>query len=101
MNVMPVEILRKLGKTQKDLKETNMKMTNFIGESIEVLDYWDFILLNLQWQEKHPLLCFLWLMQNQDTSLEERLDPLQYVCSFYFASTANVLEQWKGGSSVS
>ena len=32
MNVIPVEILRKLGKTQKDLKGTNMKMTNFTRE---------------------------------------------------------------------
>ena len=35
MNVMPIEILKKLSKTQKDLKETNVKITNFIGEATE------------------------------------------------------------------
>ena len=40
MNVMPVEILKKLGKSQKDLKETNMKMTNFTGESIDALGFY-------------------------------------------------------------
>ena len=40
MNVIPVEILRKLGKTQKDLKGTNMKMTNFTKESIKALGFY-------------------------------------------------------------
>ena len=40
MNVMPVGILKKLGKSQKDLKETNMKMTNFIRESIDALGFY-------------------------------------------------------------
>ena len=40
MNVMPVGILKKLGKSQKDLKETNMKMTNFTGESIDALGFY-------------------------------------------------------------
>ena len=40
MNVMPVEILKKLGKTQNDLKETNMKMNNFTRESTEALDFY-------------------------------------------------------------
>ena len=40
MNVMPVGILKKLGKSQKDLKETNMKMTNFIRESTEALGFY-------------------------------------------------------------
>ena len=40
MNVMPVGILKKLGKTQNDLNETNMKMTNFTGESTKVLGFY-------------------------------------------------------------
>ena len=40
MNVMSVGILRKLGKNQRDLKETNMKITNFIGESIDALGFY-------------------------------------------------------------
>ena len=40
MNVMPVEILKKLGKTQNDLKETNMKMNNFTRESTKALDFY-------------------------------------------------------------
>ena len=40
MNVMPVGILRKLSKTQNYHKETNMKMTNLIGESTEVLGFY-------------------------------------------------------------
>ena len=39
MNVVLVGTLRKLGKTQKDLKETNMKTTNFTGESTEALGF--------------------------------------------------------------
>ena len=40
MNVMALGILRKLGKTQRDLKETNMKMTNFIGKSTDALGFY-------------------------------------------------------------
>ena len=40
MNIMPVGILKKLGKTQNDLNETNMKMTNFTGESTKVLGFY-------------------------------------------------------------
>ena len=31
LNVMPYNIVRKLGRSHKDLKETNMTMSNFIG----------------------------------------------------------------------
>lgn len=37
LNVMPVSTLRKLGKTKEDLVSTNMKMTNFTGETKGVL----------------------------------------------------------------
>ena len=37
MNVMQIRILKKLGNSQKDLKETNMRITNFIGESTKAL----------------------------------------------------------------
>ena len=40
MNVLPVRILKKLCKTQSNLKETNMKITNCIGESIKALGYY-------------------------------------------------------------
>ena len=40
MNVMPVGIIKKLGKSQKDLKDTNMKMTNFTGESTNTLGFY-------------------------------------------------------------
>ena len=40
MNIIPIGILRKLGKTQNDLKEKNMKMTNFTGESTEALCFY-------------------------------------------------------------
>ena len=40
MNVMLVGILRKLGKSQKEFKGTNMEMTNFIGESIDALEFY-------------------------------------------------------------
>ena len=40
INVIPLRILRKLGKTQKDLKETNMKMTNFTVESTDALGFY-------------------------------------------------------------
>lgn len=39
MTVILVGILSKIGKTQKDLKEINMKMTNFIGKSIKALGF--------------------------------------------------------------
>ena len=34
LNVMPCSTVNKLGKNHKDLKETNMTMSNFIGGSI-------------------------------------------------------------------
>ena len=37
MNVIPFGILSNLGKTQKDLKETNMEMPNFTGKSTTCL----------------------------------------------------------------
>ena len=40
MNVILVGILRKLGKTQNDLKETNMKITNFTRENTETLGFY-------------------------------------------------------------
>lgn len=40
MNVMPIGILRKLGKAQKDLNEINMKMTNFTRQSTEALSFY-------------------------------------------------------------
>ena len=33
-------ILKKLGRSQKELKETNMKMTNFIGESTDAQGFY-------------------------------------------------------------
>ena len=40
MNIIPIGILRKLGKTQNDLKETNMKITNFTRENTETLGFY-------------------------------------------------------------
>ena len=40
MNVMLVGILKKLGKSQNDFKETNMKMINFTRESIDALRFY-------------------------------------------------------------
>ena len=37
INVIRLGILKKLGRTQKDPKETNMEMTNFTGKSIACL----------------------------------------------------------------
>ena len=39
MNVISIGILRKLGKIEKDLKKTNMKMINFTRESTKPLDF--------------------------------------------------------------
>ena len=39
LNVMPYSTARKLGKSRKDLKETNMTMSNFIGGSTPALGF--------------------------------------------------------------
>ena len=39
LNVMPYNTVKKLGKSHKDLKETNMTMSNFIGGSTLVLSF--------------------------------------------------------------
>ena len=39
LNMMPYSTVRKLGRTHKDLKETNMTMSNFTGGSTPVLGF--------------------------------------------------------------
>ena len=39
LNVMPYSTIKKLGKSRKDLKETNMIMSNFTGGSTLALDF--------------------------------------------------------------
>ena len=39
LDVMPYSMVKKLGKSHKDLKETNITMPNFIGESTLALGF--------------------------------------------------------------
>ena len=64
MNVMPVGVLKKLGKSQKDLKKTNMKMTNFTGESTDALGFY---IVELTVGTKTSSTVFLSWMPTRDT----------------------------------
>ena len=39
LNVIPYSMVKMLGKSRKDLKETNMTMSNFTGKSTPVFDF--------------------------------------------------------------
>ena len=90
MNVLLLGISRKLGKTHRDLKETNMKMTNFIGERIDALGYY---IPELIWEPKNPALCSLLLIQTRVFfAFGKRLHLFQHMCSTSITSTVDVLE---------
>ena len=99
MNVMPITTLKKLGKSKSNLIFTNMKMTNFTNEVIDVVGV---LVADIIVGLRHSAQCSLWLMQTHlFYFIRKRLDSFQLISPLNFAPTTHVLGLREGGSHAS
>ena len=91
MNVMLIGILKKLGKSKKDLQEMIMKMTNFIGESTDALRFY-ISELTVGTKLSTTMFFGIGFQARILFAFRERLDSFQYVYSIYLTSAADVFE---------